>query len=56
VRRVYDKLEVDGKGYVIIPFESADRAGNLFRHTYRLKMTVNASKRGSDLFYYVHWR
>ena len=54
VRRIYDKLEVDDEGYVNIPFEYPDRAGNLFHQTYRLKVTVNAPKRGSDLFYYVH--
>jgi hypothetical protein len=54
VRRIYDKLEVDGEGYVNIPFEYPDRAGNLFRQTYRLNVTVTAPKRGSDLFYYVH--
>jgi G8 domain len=54
VRRTYSKLEVDEKGFVNVPFEYADRAGNLLHQQYRLKVTPGAAKRGSDLFYYVH--
>ena len=54
VRRAYDKLTVDDRGYVNVPFEYPDRAGNLFHQTYRLKVTPRAAKRGADLMYYMH--
>jgi hypothetical protein len=54
VRRAYDTLTVDREGYVNIPFEYPDRAGNVVRHLYRLKVTPRAAKRGSDLSYYLH--
>jgi G8 domain-containing protein len=54
VRRTYDALKVDDNGYVNVPFEYPDRAGNLFRRTYRLTVTTRAARRGSDLMYFVH--
>jgi hypothetical protein len=53
VRKTYDKLEVGDDGYLAVPFEYPDRAGNLFRKTYRLTVTRRAAKRGADLFYDV---
>jgi hypothetical protein len=53
VRKSYDQLKVDDGGYVNIPFEYPDRAGNLFRQQYRLKVTPSAVQRGADLFNYV---
>jgi hypothetical protein len=37
-RRPYDKLKVDDEDYVNVPFEYPDRAGNVFRRNYRLKV------------------
>jgi hypothetical protein len=53
VRQTYDKLVVGDDGYVNIPFEYPDRAGNLFRKTYRLRVTRHAARRASDLFHDV---
>jgi hypothetical protein len=53
VRQTYETLTVDGDGYVNVPFEYPDRAGNLSRQAYRFKVTAQAAKRGSDLMYYV---
>jgi G8 domain len=50
VRRAYNQLKV-ADGYVKIPFEYPDRAGNVFRQDYRLKVTPRAAKRGSNLFH-----
>jgi hypothetical protein len=53
VRRTYDKLAVGDDGYVNVPFEYPDRAGNVFRKTYRLAVTRRAARRASDLFHDV---
>jgi len=54
VRRTYDALKVDDDGSITVPFEYPDRAGNLFRHAYRLTVTTRAARRGSDLMYFAH--
>jgi hypothetical protein len=51
VRRTYGQLVVDAEGYVNIPFEYPDRAGNMVHQNYRLKVTPSAVKRGSNLYH-----
>ncbi len=53
VRKAYDQLKADSEGYINVPFEYPDRAGNMVHHDYRLKVTPGAVKRGSNLFYYL---
>ena len=53
VRRAYRQLEVDARGDIHIPFEYPDRAGNMVRQEFRVKVTPVAVRRGSNLFYYM---
>ena len=53
VRKAYSQLTVDDEGYVDVPFEYPDRAGNVVRKQYRLKVTPGAARRGANLFYYL---
>lgn len=53
VRKAYDQLKANDEGRVVVPFECADRAGNVIHRDYRLTVTQAAVRRGANLSYHL---